>query len=91
MLDERLRVILIIWLTGQPALIEARILRESRYAEVDAEGGRLIEKFVARSQGYNAKMVEAVSRLGLPSVAVTPKATVGELVEQCLARMRPLG
>ena len=80
-----------IWLTGSPELIEARIRGESGYDSAGAETRALIDKFVARSQGYDARMMERVRALGLPFVTVTAETTVEALTDECLARMRPLG
>lgn len=80
-----------IWLSGSPELIEARIFDESGHSESDAEGRLLIERFVARSVGYDREMRAALARLGLPMIEVTPQTSVDELADQCLARLRSLG
>ncbi|HTJ58085.1 MAG TPA: hypothetical protein VL418_11030 [Devosiaceae bacterium] len=79
-----------IWLTGSLHLIETRIRRESRYAEADALGKRLIDRFIVRSQGYERVMLEALRRLGLPFVEVTAETSVDLLADQCIERMRIL-
>jgi len=80
-----------VWLTADAALIEARIRRESLYADADPRGRRMIDAFVARSQSYGAAMAADLARLGLPSVEVGEDMTVEALAEACLLRMRPLG
>ena len=80
-----------VWLSGSPEMIEARILAESDYAAANPEGRLLIERFVARSQGYDRAMREAVRRLDLPLIEVTPDTTVDWLASECLERMQPLG
>jgi len=60
-----------VWLTADDALFDARIRRESRHAEADAAGRRLIESFAARTRLYNARMLGQVRRLGLPLVEVS--------------------
>lgn len=80
-----------IWLTGSAELIAARIRNESNYAAADAATRTLIDKFTARSQGYDRRMMDRVRALGLPFVTVTPETSVAALVEQCLAEMRPTG
>lgn len=76
-----------IWLTGSSALIDARIRAESGYDAADADGRLLIERFIVRSLGYDRAMRAAIARLGLPVITVTPATTVGELADECLARM----
>ena len=80
-----------VWLSGSPELIEARILAESGYAKANPAGRLLIERFVVRSQGYDRAMREAVRRLDLPLIEVTPDMTVDWLTSECLKRMQPLG
>lgn len=80
-----------IWLTGPPDLIAARIRNESGYATADATARQLIDKFIARSQGYDVRMMERVRALGLPFIAVTSETTVAALAEESLKRMRAMG
>lgn len=59
-----------LWLTASDAFLTARIETESGYASADAQGRVLIERFIARTLLYNARMMEAVRRLGLPYIDV---------------------
>jgi hypothetical protein len=77
-----------IWLTGAPELIAGRIRNESGYATADATGRLLIDKFIARSQGYDVRMMERVRALGLPFITVTPETSVEALAEESLERMQ---
>ena len=80
-----------VWLTARPELVEARIHRESLYAEANPRGRRMIDAFVARSQSYGAEMAADLARLGLPNVEVGPNTTVEALADACLDHMRPVG
>jgi len=86
----RLQNVAAVWLSGSPELIEARIFAESGYANADAEGRLLIERFVVRSIGYDREMRAAVSRLGQPLIEVTSTTSVDQLAALCLERMRTL-
>jgi gluconate kinase len=78
-----------IWLTGDDALIAARIHADSGYDEADAAGRALIDKFTARSQAFNTLTIAEVQRLGLAGVAVDETSTVEALADTCLKRMPP--
>lgn len=79
-----------VWLTAAPELIEARILSESRFDAADEENGEPIRRFIARSQGYDVRMMQAVRRLRLPFVTVAADDTAERVSQECLRRMRPL-
>jgi 2-phosphoglycerate kinase len=77
-----------VWLTASNGLLQARIYRESRFAEASPERQLLIRKFVERTQRYNDLMIEAVGRLGLPSINVEATASLDELADACLRLAR---
>ena len=77
-----------VWLTASPELIEARVRRESAFDAAPAAAQAMIDKFIGRSQLYDAAMMAAVRRLGLPCVEVTEGAGVDELVGACLSVLR---
>lgn len=59
-----------VWLTASDAFLAARIEKESGYAGRDSQGRMLIESFIRRTLAYNARMMDAVRRLGLPFIDV---------------------
>lgn len=59
-----------LWLTASDTFLRARIEAGSGYAVADAQGRALIESFVRRTILFNAHMMEAVHRLGLPVIDV---------------------
>ncbi len=71
-----------IWLTGSDELIAERIRAESGHADADSKGRALIDRFVARSIGYNARMVARLTALGLPFLTIEGRPDVIELMEQ---------
>jgi 2-phosphoglycerate kinase len=77
-----------VWLTAAPALIEARVRRESAFDAAPPEAQALIAKFTRRSQLYDAAVIGEVRRLGLPLVEVTDALSVDEVLEACLVGLR---
>lgn len=73
-----------IWLTASPELFRARIHAESGYASALERRRVLIDRFVERTLAFDARLMEAVRRLGLPCLAVAAGATVEELAGACL-------
>ena len=71
-----------VWLTASDAFLTARIETESGYANADAQSRRLIERFIARTLLYNARMMDAVRRLSLPWVDV--ERASGSLVDDVM-------
>jgi 2-phosphoglycerate kinase len=74
-----------LWLTIPDALLTARMFCESRHAERDAEGQRLIERFRDRAVNFNRAMMERVEALGLQSLEVREGRTVEEVAAECLS------
>ncbi len=74
-----------IWLTIPDALLTKRMFHESRHAERDAEGRRLIERFRDRAINFNRAMMARVQALGLRSLEVREGMTAEEMAEACLA------
>ncbi len=74
-----------IWLTGSDALFRARIRSESRYAETDRHGRRLIDVFLERTLRYNRAMMAEVLSLKLPFIKVGSATRVEDLAQQCLS------
>lgn len=59
-----------VWLTGPERMFRERIHTESRYAQADEPGRRMIDNFLERTLRYDRAMREAVGRLGLPLIEV---------------------
>jgi len=79
-----------VWLTAEPALIQARMYAESRYAEADSAGRALIDKFLQRTLAYDDAMMAAVRRLRLPHIAVGAGQSIAAVGDVALQRMAPL-
>ena len=60
-----------IWLVGEPPLLRDRIPAESRHAETDQCGRRLIDRFIARAIAFDAHLRMEIERLGLRSLNAT--------------------
>jgi 2-phosphoglycerate kinase len=74
-----------LWLTAGDDLLRARIYRSSEYPTRSPRGRAMIDKFLARTCRYNARMMDAVRRLGLTSIEVTAASGVPALVQACIA------
>lgn len=59
-----------VWLTASDELLRQRIYTSSRFNELTADKRELIEKFLARTLQFNAKMMDEIERLGLPVLEV---------------------
>jgi 2-phosphoglycerate kinase len=89
--ELKLPTVRAVWLTADDAVFDARIRRESRFDQADPAGRQLIESFAARTRLYNATMMQAVKRLGLPFLTVTAEMTEDEVVDACLAKLGVVG
>ncbi len=89
--EIKLTTVRAVWLTADDPVFDARIRRESRFDQADPAGRRLIERFAARTRLYNATMMQAVKRLGLPFFTVTAGMTEDEVVDACLAKLGVVG
>ena len=73
-----------IWLTASDAVFEQRIRAASQYRTKSQRERMMVDKFLERSQLYNAQMMDAIRRHGLVSVDVHA-ASVDELTQRCLS------
>jgi hypothetical protein len=80
-----------IWLTADDAVFDARIRHESGFEQAGPAGRQLIESFAARTRLYNATMMQAVRRIGLPFVTATAEMTEDEMAVACLAKLGVAG
>ena len=76
-----------VWLTGSPALIEARVRRESGYETLPSDVQAMVRKFIDRSRLYDGAVIGEARRLGLPVVDVTDAMSREAVVEACLAAL----
>jgi 2-phosphoglycerate kinase len=68
-----------VWLTASDTFFRTRIYNESKFAEATARGQAMIEKFLARTQLYNERMMTAVTHLNLPYLNVEQSPSIDEL------------
>lgn len=78
-----------VWLTADDAVFTQRIHTESRRSEATAEGGVLIDKFLARTLLYNQRMRDIATRRGLPLLEVAAGENVPALMERLLKLIGP--
>ena len=74
-----------VWLTASDDLLTTRIHDASRYAEKTGNERRMVSKFVQRTLAYNALMIAATNRLGLPSIDLETTSSLQDLADRCLA------
>lgn len=74
-----------VWLTADDAVLRARVHVAGNYQGATAGEQLLMEKFLARTERYQALMVEAVDRLGLERIDSGDGRGVAELVDSVLA------
>ncbi|MFJ8888852.1 hypothetical protein ACIRJR_36420 [Streptomyces sp. NPDC102402] len=70
-----------VWLVADGAVLRSRMYAAGRYDEATAPERRLTDKFLARSERYQALMLEALSGLGLDRIDVGGCASVAELAD----------
>jgi len=73
-----------IWLTADGKLLCDRIKASSRYDGLSADERLLVEKFVARNDLYNRRIMNLLGHFRLASIDVGSAASLDELAEQCL-------
>ncbi|MGP4016641.1 hypothetical protein [Saccharopolyspora sp. 5N708] len=72
------------WLVADDAVVRARVHASGRYAEATDEERHLMAKFLARTERYQALMLDVVDRLGLARIDVGTRG-VAELADAVLA------
>ncbi|MET9274795.1 hypothetical protein [Kribbella sp. NPDC003557] len=74
-----------VWLTADEDVLASRMRRASRYDELPDGSRRLVDKFLARSLGYQTRMLTLVDHLALNHLDVTtprsPEHVADELLE----------
>ena len=75
-----------VWLTASEDVFKRRVRVESLYSSKSLRERTMIDKFLARTLAYNARMVEAVNQHGFLLVDVS-ETDVNELTETCLSTL----
>jgi 2-phosphoglycerate kinase len=73
-----------VWLTAGDRFLQQRIHTACNFDHVTPREQAMIEKFLARTQRYNERMMQSVRRLGLPWLDVEPTAPVEDLTQKVL-------
>jgi 2-phosphoglycerate kinase len=76
-----------LWLTASDACFERRIYRSSQYETKSLREKEMIDKFLARTQRYNAHMMTTVERLGLVSVDINGASSMDALMSMVLSEL----
>ncbi|MFH9136000.1 hypothetical protein [Streptomyces sp. NPDC017524] len=74
-----------VWLTADDTVVRDRVRAAGRYEEATDAERHLMDRFLARTVRYQARMLDAVAALGLSRVDTGGGRTVGELVDAVLA------
>ncbi|MET8038771.1 AAA family ATPase [Streptomyces sp. NPDC005345] len=74
-----------VWLTTDDSLVRARVHAAGRYEAAADEERALIDKFLARTERYQALMIEAIDRLGLARIDAGGGQSAEELADTVLA------
>lgn len=75
-----------VWLSASDQVLAARIHASCGYDELPAERRYLVDKFLARSLGYQARMLNLVTRLGLDHLDVSTPRSPEQLADEILGR-----
>jgi 2-phosphoglycerate kinase len=73
-----------VWLSANERVLSARMHRISRYDDLPAQGRSLVDKFLARSLGYQTRMLAAVEQLALNQLDVTESRSPEQLTDEIL-------
>lgn len=80
-----------VWLSAEERVLSARMHASSGYDDLPPEDRALVDKFLARSLGYQTKMLEVVEELGLAHVDVSTSRSPEELAHEILSVAARLG
>jgi len=73
-----------VWLTADAAIIGRRICAAAGYDQATESERRLIEKFLGRTDRYQALMTAAIERLGLACISIGHDRSVESLADDIL-------
>lgn len=76
-----------LWLTASDGFLQQRIYAASGFEQASAQEQAMIDRFLGRVQRYNARMLHAVQRLGLPCINVEETASIEELMDKTLSML----
>lgn len=74
-----------VWLTTDDSLVRARVHSAGCYEAATGEEQVLMDKFLARTERYQALMIEAIDRLGLACIDAGGGQSAEELADTVLA------
>ncbi|MFE3649322.1 hypothetical protein ACFXO2_16045 [Streptomyces sp. NPDC059152] len=74
-----------VWLTADRRVVRTRVHDGGRYATATAEERHLMDKFLARTERYQALMLSVVHRLGLDHLDSGDGRSPGELADAVLS------
>ncbi|MFD5721636.1 hypothetical protein [Streptomyces sp. NPDC127036] len=74
-----------VWLTTDDSLVRARVHAAGSYEAAADEERVLMDKFLARTERYQALMIEAIDRLGLARIDASGGQSAEELADTVLA------
>ncbi|MGW6195367.1 hypothetical protein ACWF0M_04380 [Kribbella sp. NPDC055110] len=79
-----------VWLSASERVVSARIHSISRYDGLTTEDRSLVDKFLARSLGYQTRMLTLVDQLALKHLDVTKPRSPEQLTDEILKTVQPL-
>ncbi|MFD7746566.1 (d)CMP kinase [Streptomyces sp. NPDC059698] len=74
-----------VWLTADDSVVRARVRAAGCYEAATGEERALMDRFLARTERYQALMIEAVDRLGLTRIDAGDGRSAEELADTVLA------
>lgn len=77
-----------VWLTADGAVVRARVHADGRYGDATAEERHLMDRFLARTERYQALMCDVLDTLGLDRLDAGGGRSVAELADAVLAAVR---
>jgi|TARA_B100001971_G_scaffold79513_1_gene73221 2-phosphoglycerate kinase len=83
-----LPVIASLWLIGDDQVLEARIRANTDHHAGASDEEAMMRAYVSRNAAYNARLAEAVARLGLPAIRVDGETSPQDLSDLCLSANR---
>ncbi|MET9310790.1 hypothetical protein ABZX12_03090 [Kribbella sp. NPDC003505] len=73
-----------VWLSADEDVLAARMQKASRYDELPDESRQLVDKFLARSLGYQTRMLALVEQLALNHLDVTTPRSPEHIADELL-------
>ncbi|WSX71751.1 hypothetical protein OHB13_00690 [Streptomyces sp. NBC_00440] len=73
-----------VWLTADDAVLRTRVHVAGRYEAATYEERHLMDKFLSRTERYQALMIDAIDRLGLDRIDASGGRSITELADTVL-------